>query len=212
MSVSCRHLRKGGAPGPAAASAVTRGPRPRGDDGEGEGERGFTLIELMISLGLFALIAVAGLALVDGIIKVQGRTEKRLDRLADLQRALFVVSSDIDQIAFGRVSGGGEKLNFTRAAPGFGGPAVPLQYSGANGNLVRGSGAMVQTVVGGVAHVRWRFFDGGAWADRWPLRDEDKDKWPRAIAIELQALGPGGAPGALRRVVTLPDQAEYPKQ
>ncbi|MBL7372952.1 prepilin-type cleavage/methylation domain-containing protein, partial [Escherichia coli] len=72
----------------------------------------------MISLGLFALIAVAGLALVDGIIKVQGRTEKRLDRLADLQRALFVVSSDIDQIAFGRVSGGGEKLNFTRAAPG----------------------------------------------------------------------------------------------
>lgn len=186
-------------------------PVPRCHD-EGGAEQGFTLIELMISLGLFALIAVAGLALVDGIIKVQGRTEKRLDRLADLQRAMFVVSSDIDQIAFGRVSGGGEKLNFTRAAPGFGGPAVPLQYSVANGNLVRGSGAMLQTVVGGVANVRWRFFDGGAWADRWPLRDEDKDRWPRAIAIELQAIGPGGTPGALRRVVPLPDQAEYPKQ
>jgi general secretion pathway protein J len=35
------------------------------------GEAGFTLIELMISLGLFALIAVAGLALVEGIINVQ---------------------------------------------------------------------------------------------------------------------------------------------
>ena len=33
------------------------------------GQAGFTLIELMISLGLFALIAVAGLALVEGIIK-----------------------------------------------------------------------------------------------------------------------------------------------
>jgi len=190
---------------------VTLDPRLRGDD-ESRGETGFTLIELMISMGLFALIAVAGLALVDGIIKVQGRTEKRMDRLADLQRAMFVVSSDIDQISFGAVSGGGEKLNFTRAAPGFGGPAVPLQYSVANGNLVRGSGAMVQTVVGGVANVRWRFFDGSAWANRWPMREEDKDKWPRAIEIDLQAVGPGGAPGALRRVVTLPDQAEYPKQ
>ena len=162
-------------------------------------------------MGLFALIAVAGLALVDGIIKVQGRTEKRLDRLADLQRALFVVSSDLDQISRGRVSGGGEKLSFTRAAPGFGGPAVPLQYSVANGNLVRGSGPMVQTVVGAVSNVRWRFWDG-AWVDRWPVKDEDKDKWPRAIAIEMKAAGPGGTPGALRRVVTLPQQAEYPKQ
>jgi general secretion pathway protein J len=176
------------------------------------GSAGFTLIELIISMGLFALIAVAGLALVDGIIKVQGRTEKRMDRLADLQRALFVVSSDIDQISRGRVSGGGEKLNFTRAAPGFGGPAIDLQYSVANGNLVRGSGALVQTVVAGVSDVRWRFFDGAAWADRWPVKDEDKDRWPRAVAIEFQAIGPGGTPGALRRVVTLPDQAEYPKQ
>jgi general secretion pathway protein J len=71
---------------------------------------------------------------------------------------------------------------------------------------------MVQTVVGGVANVRWRFFDGAAWADRWPTRDDDVERWPRAIAIELQAAGPGGNFGALRRVVTLPDQAEYPKQ
>ncbi|GEM_PF-829092 len=210
-NVFLRHPGESRDPEPGAVSPVTLGPGFRRDD-EAEDQAGFTLIELMISLGLFALIAVAGLALVDGIIKVQGRTGKRLDRLADLQRAMFVMASDIDQISVGRVDGGGEKLNFTRAAPGFGGPAVPLQYSVANGNLVRGSGPMVQTVVGGVANVRWRFFDGTAWTNRWPMREEDKDKWPRAIAIDLEAVGPSGTPGALRRVVPLPDQAEYPKQ
>jgi general secretion pathway protein J len=211
-SVQTRHPGESRGPEPRAASPLTLAPGVRRDDEGKRGQSGFTLIELMISLGLFALIAVAGLTLVDGIIKVQGRTEKRLDRLADLQRAMFVVSSDVDQISRGRISGGGEKLNFTRAAPGFGGPAVPLQYSVANGNLVRGSGAMVQTVLGGVAGVHWRFFDGAAWADRWPVKDEDADRWPRAIAIEMQAAGPGGNPGALRRVVPLPDQAEYPKE
>lgn len=208
--VPLQHPGESRGPGSSRASLVTLDPGFR-REAERDGETGFTLIELMISLGLFALIAVAGLAMVDGILKVQGRTEKRLDRLADLQRAMFVVTSDIDQISVGRIEGGGEKLNFTRAAPGFGGPAVPLQYSVANGNLVRGSGAMVQAVLGGVANVRWRFFDGTAWSPRWPMREEDKDKWPRAIEIALQATGPGGTPGALRRVVTLPDQAEYPK-
>lgn len=175
------------------------------------GASGFTLIELMISLGLFALIAVAGLALVEGIIKVQGRTEIRLDRLADLQRAMFVVTSDLDQIARGPVSGGGEKLQFTRAAPGFGGQAIGLQYSVANGNLVRGSGPMVQTLLAGVQRARWVFWDG-AWVDRWPVNDEARERWPRAIALELQVVGPGGTPGALRRVVALPVQPEYPAQ
>ncbi len=174
------------------------------------GSAGFTLIELMISLGLFALIAVAGLALVDGIIKVQGRTSARLDRLADLQRAMFVITSDLDQIADGDVSGGGEKLSFTRAAPGLGGIAVPLQYSVANGNLVRASGPMAQTVIGGIGGVRWRFFDG-SWVDRWPLDPKQHERWPRAIEIQFEARQPGGATGTLRRVVALPARPEYPK-
>lgn len=175
------------------------------------GEAGFTLIELMISLGLFALIAVAGLALVDGIINVQGRTEKRLDRLADLQRTMFIVSSDVEQIAGGQLSGGGANLSFTRAAPGMGGAAVPLRYGVAGGALVRTVGPVPQLVLAGVAGARWRFWDG-VWVDRWPINDEGKDRWPRAVAIELQVAGPGGASGSLRRVIALPVRAEEPKQ
>jgi general secretion pathway protein J len=169
----------------------------------GAGQAGFTLIELMISLGLFALIAVAGLALVEGIIKVQSRTEKRFDRLADLQRTMFVVTSDLDQIAAGRVQGSGGDLSFTRAAPGAGGAAVPMRYVLAAGALVRRIGPGVQPVLTGVRSARFRYWDG-AWADRWPLSDKDKDRWPRAIALEMQVADPGGAIGSLRRVVALP--------
>jgi general secretion pathway protein J len=174
-------------------------------------DSGFTLIELMISLGLFALIAVAGLALVEGIINVQGRTEKRFDRLADLQRTMFVVSSDVEQIADGPISGGGANLSFTRSAPGMGGAAVPLRYGVVGGALVRSVGPAPQLVLAGVANARWRFWDG-AWVDRWPVNDESKDRWPRAVALEMQVAGPGGTPGSLRRVVALPVRPEVPKQ
>lgn len=171
------------------------------------GEAGFTLLELMISLGLFALIAVAGLALVDGIIKVQDRTEGRFDRLADLQRAMFVVSGDLEQIARGDVSGGAANLSFSRAAPAVGGMAVPVRYSIANGNLVRQIGPALQPLLSGIATLRWRFWDG-AWNDRWPVDDKNRERWPSAIEIEMQVAGPGGTPGTLRRVVTLPVRAQ----
>jgi general secretion pathway protein J len=167
------------------------------------GQAGFTLLELMISLGLFALIAVAGLALVDGIISVQGKTEKRLDRMADLQRAMFVVTSDLDQIAAGPLSGNGANLTFTRAAPGMGGIAVKLEYGAAGGALVRRIGPAPQVVLAGVGQAQWRFWDG-AWVDRWPTREEDAERWPRAVELRMQVIGPNGAASGLRRVITLP--------
>ena len=171
------------------------------------GQSGFTLIELMISLGLFALIAVAGLALVQGIINVQGRTEIRLDRLAELQRTMFVVTSDVDQIATGRVSGNAkEGLKFVRAAPGLGGARVQVEYLVAGGMLIRKGGPAIQRLLPGVVAARWRFWNG-EWRDRWPLSDETADQWPRAIEMELQIASPNGGPaGTLRRVIVLPSQ------
>lgn len=177
-------------------------------------EAGFTLIELMISLGLFALIAVAGLALVDGIIGVQGRTEKRLNRLADVQRAMFVVTSDLDQIAPGALSGGGSQIAFTRAAPGIGGAAVKVEYAAAGGALVRRVGPLPQAVLAGVTQAQWRFWDG-AWVDRWPAREDEAERRPRAVELRMQVAGPGGQPATLRRVVTLPvrpQEDEEPQQ
>ena len=169
------------------------------------GEEGFTLLELIISMGLFALIAVAGLGLLDSVLNVQGRTDARLSRLSDLQRAMFVVQSDLDQISRGAVSGGGNGIAFTRIAGGMGGPPVPVRYDAAQGVLVR-SAPQPQMLLQGVAEAKWRFRDGGRWVDRWPVSEERKDEWPRAVSVEMQVGGVPGPEGALRRVVVLPDQ------
>lgn len=173
--------------------------KPRG------GEEGFTLLELIISLGLFALIAVAGLGLLDSVLNVQGRTEERLNRLADLQRAMFVIQSDLDQITRGAVSGGGSGIAFTRIAGGMGGAPVPVKYGAAEGVLIR-SAPQPQLLLHGVAAARWRFRDGDRWVDRWPVSEERKGEWPRAVSLEMQIAGVSGPQGQLRRVVVLPDQ------
>ncbi|WP_082467305.1 type II secretion system protein GspJ [Sphingomonas sp. Leaf25] len=182
----------------------------RGDD-EGAGpvvepsQAGFTLLELMISLGLFALIAVAGLTLVDSVIGVDGRTEARLDRVADLQRAMVVISSDLDQIAPGPLAGDAAGVRFARAAPGFGGPAVPVAYRVVGGRLERIVGGRPQQVLDQVTGARWRYFDGG-WLPAWPPAPDRSGEWPRAVVVELQLGGTGG--GVLRRIVTLPVPAQ----
>ncbi len=178
------------------------------------GETGFTLIELMISLGLFALIAVAGLALVQGILGVQGRTETRLDRLAELQRTMFVITSDLDQISQGRITGDAvQGLSFTRSAPGIGGPPVQVQYRILGGALVRQAGGMPQPLLPGAARAEWRFFDKGNWTAMWPRNKEEADRWPSAVEVRIQVTTPGGGlSGTLRRVVTLPAQAEEPPE
>ncbi|GAA0728677.1 type II secretion system protein GspJ [Sphingomonas japonica] len=168
---------------------------------------GFTLIELMISLGLFALIAVAGLALVDSILGVERRTEVRFDRMADLQRAMLLMSTDIDQVARGRIIGGGSELIFTRAAPGFGGPPVEIRYTLAAGSLIRTVQGIPQVVLTGVQGARWGFYEGAGWQPRWPLSEETAEQWPRAVAVELSVSASPG--GMLRRVVALPAAPAY---
>ena len=163
----------------------------------------------MISLGLFGLIAVAGLALVTGIINVQGRTDVRLERLAQLQRAMFVIASDLDQVAHGNIKGGGGEVSFTRTAPGAGGPSIPIRYALVGGSLVRFVGPQPQLLLPGVSAARWRFL-GEDWTDRWPLDDRQADRWPRAIEVQMQVASPGGPAGSLRRVIALPAQAEPP--
>jgi general secretion pathway protein J len=171
----------------------------------GTSQSGFTLLELIIALGLFALISVAGLGLLDSVLNVQGRTEKRLDRLADIQRAMFVLQSDLDQVTRGAISGDANGIAFTRIAGGPGGAAVPVRYAVGGGALVRNAPAP-QIVLAGISSARWRYHDGTSWVASWPLDEARKTEWPRAVSIEMQVTGADGPRGSLRRTIVLPVQ------
>ncbi|WCT72871.1 type II secretion system protein GspJ [Sphingomonas naphthae] len=172
-----------------------------------EREAGFTLIEMLISLALFALIAAAGIALVESILSVQARTSGRLERLGDVQRAMFVLSNDLGQVAGGPVKGDGATISFVRPLAASLGQPQPVAYTlsgGMLGRMVGGAGA--QALLGGVAGVRWRYYGReGGWQDRWPPNEERKDERPEAIEVQLTlAPGPNRPAGTIRRVVALP--------
>lgn len=173
-------------------------------------EAGFTLIELMISLALFGLIAMAGLALVDGLLGIQRRTDGRLDRLAEVQRAMYVIDNDLSQAGGGPLQGDAATLRFSRPLAAEGGLPVRIGYQLGAATLLRsisGSGLPQgeQRVLQGVSALRWSYYRPGlGWIDRWPPAPELANQWPTAVAADIR-LAPGGTvTGGLRRVVALP--------
>ena len=60
---------------------------------------GFTLLEMLIALGVFAVIGVMSSQILAGILDLSGTVRERSDQLAELQRAVFVVGRDIEQLA-----------------------------------------------------------------------------------------------------------------
>ena len=60
-------------------------------------QQGFTLIELLVALLIFAMLSLAGVALLRGSVSAQGGVRDHLDRLADVQVALSAIEADLAQ-------------------------------------------------------------------------------------------------------------------
>lgn len=60
-------------------------------------EAGFTLVELMVALFIFGLLAASGVALLSFSVRAQAATTERLDRLGGLQRATALLTADLIQ-------------------------------------------------------------------------------------------------------------------
>lgn len=61
-------------------------------------QRGFTLLEVLIAIALFALISLASSAMLTTIIDSSERGKLRSDRLNELQRAFLVMERDFTQM------------------------------------------------------------------------------------------------------------------
>lgn len=59
---------------------------------------GFTLLEMLIALGVFAVIGLMSSQILSGIVDLSDNVRDRSDRLAELQRAMFIISRDVEQM------------------------------------------------------------------------------------------------------------------
>ncbi|HXH17267.1 MAG TPA: type II secretion system minor pseudopilin GspJ [Sphingomonas sp.] len=60
-------------------------------------EAGFTLIEVMVSLMIFGMIAAAGVAILSFSVKAQSATGAKLDDISALTRTMSILSADLAQ-------------------------------------------------------------------------------------------------------------------
>lgn len=181
--------------------------------------KGFTLIEMMVALLIFGLIAAAGVSVMSFTADNQEIVRGRMDRLADFQRARALLKADLSQAAARRTRdeagrlgesafGGGEQarggplLRFVRrgwdnpdAAPRASLQAV--EYSLEAGKLQRRTrpaldGAPLgqpQVLYDGVQAARVSFLSGGKWAPAMP--PATPDALPQAVRLDLDLTGVG---------------------
>jgi general secretion pathway protein J len=154
---------------------------------------------MLVALVLLALISLAGFALIQTVLNAQRRTEGRLERLARLERALYLVDADFGQAIEGPYLAD-NAIVIRRNATG--GPVL-VGYALVGGAVIRFYGGKPRPLIGNVSHVAWSFHRRGGWTADPPKRE---DAVPAdAVAVTLTLTPGDGAPGGtLRRVIALP--------
>jgi len=168
------------------------------DDGVGRrsAEHGFTLVEVMVSLLIFGMIAAAGVAILSFSVKAQSATGTKLDDLGALTRTMSILSADLGQAALRgtRDESGAPLPAFVGESGSDVAPMLRLVRGGwtnidgaarsstqkvayrvADGALQRIAYPMVDgapplppaMLLPNVRQVRLRYRLGGAWSDRW---------------------------------------------
>lgn len=159
-------------------------------------QAGFTLVEMLVALLIFGMIAAAGVAMLSFSVRAQGATGAKLDEVAALNRTLSILSADLAQAVVRptRDERGVVRPAFTGEAGGTADPMLrvvrggwsnldaaarsglqKVAYRVANGVLERiaypqldGAGPLAPAaLLTGVADARLRYRYRGAWSDRW---------------------------------------------
>ena len=175
-------------------------------------QAGVTLIEVLVSLVIFSIIGVAGYAMLDLVARSERLTEGRLQRLGQMQRAMYLINLDFHQAEDRSLIVDTSGVSLRRAVPDAAGGEVTLTYALSGGNLSRrmvdGKGDIQaeQSLLSGVAALDWQFLTAGPdWLATWPpagaagLAGTSPEN-PRAVALTL-TLTDGKT---LSRVAVLP--------
>ena len=134
-------------------------------------EAGLTLVEMLVALALFALVGVASLAMLDGVLRTRDGTEGRLEAVASIDRALIRFGRDFGQAAPGTISLEESALHMVR-------PGQSITWETEDDALRRRlepvddapeGDDLSQLLLSEVAAVSFRVLDGtGTWQETWP--------------------------------------------
>ena len=178
---------------------------------------GFTLVEMMVALFIFAMLSVAGVIMLRTAVDGDEITAKNLGQMAEMQRFVSLMEADLSQAlprasrdesgdrvaAFSSETGGPEAafLKFTRGGQSnINGEARSnlerLEYRLTDGNLERwryrmtdgGSIDQPAVLISNIDSLEVRFRDKrGLWSSRWET--ERLADMPRAVEIEFEQAG-----------------------
>ena len=178
-------------------------------------EKGFTLLEIIIAVGIFAVISALAYGGLNTVLRSAQKTEAAADELQQLQLAMSIIQQDLSQITdrpvrneFGEREGAvvspgsfGRLITFTRR--GWKNPAERprstlqrVAYLLEDGKLIReywpqlDAAPGVETVkyplLENVAEVRFRFLDEQKkWRNEWPPLSATKKILSPPRAVEI---------------------------
>lgn len=127
----------------------------------GASERGFTLVEMLVSLVIFAILASAGVGLLSASVSTQGAVDRSLSRVSAQERVGALFNADIGQAIARPVTGLG-----TAREDSFEGSATTLSLTRAGwANITKQPRSSLQRVdwrigEGGVVRLAYLFLDG----------------------------------------------------
>ena len=186
---------------------------------------GFTLVEMMVALFIFGMIATASVVLLRQTVEAEARSAVRLEEMGDLRRFSAIMAQDLtlmlprpsrDALGSDRTaltSGDGLLLGFSRQIaqidPQPGSSSLQrVEWSLDEGRLTRAVAAKADgaktgapvAILEGIDRAELRFRDKqGVWQTDW--RPQRTDELPIAIELTLVQQGNPGQPLVLEFLV-----------
>lgn len=192
--------------------------------------RGFTLLELLVAIAIFAVLATLSYGSVRHMLSFDDGLKRATRRYEHLRYAVVMLEQDLTALAPRGVRDAlgaaepalraglkGELLTFTRrvsdAGHFDGGPALRrVRYRVQDGSLYRDVWEVLdrtpetrfhsQRLLRDVQALKLRFFDSGAWVEFWPRDDNgvSDQQLPRGVEFKLEFKDKQ----SLRRVLARP--------